>query len=240
MTSGAEGPRSQGSAARVLVVDDEPGERYLVGQYLRREGYLVEEAADGAQALQRVRRNLVDLALVDIMMPGMDGFELVRALRALSDMPIIFVTARGEEHQRVAGLELGADDYVVKPFSTAELVARVRAHLRRRQGLLGEDDRDDKPGVLVAGGITVSRGERRCYVHGETVELTRREFDLLVELLDQPGRVRTRRQLLAAAWGHTYLGEKTVDVHLASLRRKLGDELRVTALRGVGYRVEPT
>ena len=240
MSSGAECPRLRGQPARVLVVDDEAAERYLVGQYLRQEGYLVEEAVDGTQALECVRRCPVDLALVDVMMPGVDGFEFVRSLRGSSDIPVIFVTARGEETQRVAGLELGADDYVVKPFSPAELVARVRAHLRRSQGLLGGDDEKGEQAVLSAAGISVSRDERRCYLHGETVELTRREFDLLVELIDHPGQVRTRGQLLAAAWGETFLGEKTVDVHLAALRRKLGDELRVTALRGVGYRLEPT
>lgn len=232
-----EGAGAHVSDTRILIVDDESGERFLLRQYLGQEGYAVVEAADGAQALECVRRHPVDLALVDVMMPGLGGFELVRALRTKSDIPIIFVTARGEESQRVAGLELGADDYVVKPFSAAELVARVRAQLRRRHGLLGADD---EPDVLSTGQITLSRAERRCYLRGQPVEVTRREFDLLAELLDQPGRVRTREQLLAAAWGETYLGVRTVDVHIAALRRKLGDDLQVTALRGVGYRLEPT
>lgn len=229
--------RSQSDRTRILVVDDEPGERYLLRQYLCQEGYEVEEAADGTVALECMRRDRVDLALVDVMMAGIGGFELVRVMRTSSDIPIIFVTARGEETHRVAGLEVGADDYVVKPFSAAELVARVRAQLRRSRGLLGAENEKD---MLSAGDITLSRAERRCFLRGRPVEFTRREFDLLVELLDQPGRVRTREQLLAAAWGDTYLGVRTVDVHIAALRRKLGDELHVTALRGVGYRLEPT
>lgn len=229
-------PRVQDQPARVLVVDDEPGSRYLLTQYLQQEGYVVHEAADGVQALECARGHPIDLALVDVMMPGMDGFDLVRALRAGSDMPIIFVTARGEESQRVAGLELGADDYVVKPFSAVELIARVRAQLRRSQGLLAGGD---ESAVLRLGGISVSLTERRCYLHDQPVELTRREFDLLAALLEQPGRVHSREHLLAAAWGETYLGVRTIDVHIAALRRKLGDEFRVTALRGVGYRTEP-
>lgn len=226
-------------SARIMVVDDEPGERYLIGQYLRQEGYLVEEAADGIQALESIQHHSMDLALVDVMMPGMDGFELVRNLRAHSDIPIIFVTARGEEAQRVAGLELGADDYVIKPFSAIELIARVRAQLRRSQGLLGEQDERDKQDILSSRGITLSKVQRRCYLNGQPVELTRREFDLLAEFLDNPGRVLSRDQLLDAVWGETYLGSRTVDVHIASLRRKLDNELQVTSLRGVGYRLEP-
>ena len=236
MTSDTQVLRPEGHSTRVLVVDDEPGERYLLRQYLCQEGYVVEEAADGAEALECMRLDRVDLALVDVMMPGIGGFEFVRTIRARSDIPIILVTARGEESHRVAGLELGADDYVVKPFSAAELVARVRALLRRSRGLLGAED---APDVVSAGEITLSRAERRCFLRGQPVQFTRREFDLLAELLEQPGRVRTREQLLAAAWGETYLGVRTVDVHIAALRRKLGDEFRVTALRGVGYRLEP-
>ncbi len=225
---------------RILVVDDEAGERYLIGQYLRQEGYLVQEAADGVQALEYIKNNPIDLALVDVMMPEMDGFELVRNLRPHYDIPIIFVTARGEEAQRVAGLELGGDDYVIKPFSAIELIARVRAQLRRRQGLIGEQIEQDKDDILSSRAITLSKLERRCYLYGQPIELTRREFDLLAEFLSNPGRVLTRNQLLDAVWGETYLGSRTVDVHIASLRRKLDEELHVTSLRGVGYRLEPS
>lgn len=220
------------SGARVLVVDDEHALRRLLRLYLEREGYAVLEAADGLDALSALRRGGIDLALVDVMLPGLDGFEVVRRVRAQSGVPIILITARGEEASRVAGLELGADDYVVKPFSAPEVVARVRANLRRARGLVGE------PGPLRHGELEVDEQARRVSVAGEEVELTRREFDLLVALLREPERVHTREALLESVWGSPDFQAKTVDVHIAGLRRKLGDALRLRALRGVGYRLE--
>ena len=219
--------------AQVLVVDDERALRRLLRLYLSKEGFAVAEAENGADALSLLRRGGIDLALVDVMLPEVDGFEVVRRIRQESTIPIILVTARGEETNRVAGLELGADDYVVKPFSAPEVVARVRAQLRRAQGFAAEER------VLRRDGLELDRAERRCLVRGQPVELTRREFDLLATLLEHPGRVYTRGQLLAASWGTTFLSEKTVDVHIAGLRRKLGAAIAITALRGVGYRLEP-
>ncbi len=218
---------------RVLIVDDERSIRRLLASYLEAAGLSVIEAADGEAALGVLRGRDADLALVDVMLPGLDGFEVVRQARVFTDIPILLVTARGEEAQRVAGLELGADDYVVKPFSAPEVVARVRAHLRRRHSAAVVDD------PLHFGALQIDPATRRCLVDGSEIELTRREFDLLLALAEQPGWVLTRTQLLDAAWGTTYVGEKTVDVHLASLRRKLGDSLKVSAVRGIGYRLEP-
>jgi DNA-binding response OmpR family regulator len=217
----------------VLVVDDERTQRYVLRQYLTKEGYDVVEADNGLRGLEVLRAGGIDLALVDVMMPGLDGMDLVRLIRQESDVPIIMVTARGEESSRVAGLDLGADDYVVKPYSMPEVVARVRARLRHGHG-------STPPAVaLRAGAVVLDLDARRCTVNGEAVELTRREFDLLAVLVGQPNRVLTRVQLLEAAWGTTFVTEKTVDVHLNKLRAKLGDAVTVTALRGIGYRLEP-
>ncbi len=222
--------RAPGS--RILVVDDEPALRHLLRAYLAKEGFEVLEAASGEQALSLLRGGGVDLAVVDVMLPELDGFEVVRRIRARSAVPIILLTARGEETNRVAGLELGADDYVVKPFSAPEVVARVRAHLRRVRGF------EETGSVLRAGRVEVDRASRRCTVDGRPVELTRRELDLLLTLIERSGRALTRDQLLDAAWGTTYVSPKTVDVHVAALRRKLGNALHISSLRGVGYRLE--
>jgi len=167
------------------------------------------------------------------MLPGLDGFEVVRRIRQDSTIPIILLTARGEETSRVAGLEVGADDYIVKPFSAPEVVARVRAQLRRSQGFA-----ETREKVFRVGSIEIDPSARRCSVNDEEVELTRREFDLLARLMQAPEKVHTRDELLAMVWGSEYLSPKTVDVHVAKLRRKLGPALTIRALRGVGYRLE--
>jgi DNA-binding response OmpR family regulator len=220
------------SAARVLVVDDEHALRRLLRLYLEKEGYEVLEAGDGLDALSLLRRGGIDLALVDVMLPELDGFEVVRRIRTESGIPIILITARGEEAQRIAGLEIGADDYVVKPFSAPEVVARVRAQLRRARGQFGGHE------PLRIGSVELDEEARRVTVDGREVGLTRREFDLLAALLRDPDRAHTRYALLEQVWGSTYLQPKTVDVHIAGLRRKLGDALEISSLRGVGYRVE--
>jgi two-component system, OmpR family, response regulator ResD len=219
--------------ARVLVVDDEHALRRLLRLYLEREGYAVVEADNGLDALSMLQRNSIDLALVDIMLPELDGFSVLRRIRESSALPIILITARGEETNRVAGLELGADDYVVKPFSAPEVVARVRAQLRRARGLVGAQS------TLRHGAVELDEQARRVTVDGREVELTRREFDLLAALLRAPTRAHTREGLLELVWGSPDYQTKTVDVHIAALRRKLGDALRISALRGVGYRLEP-
>jgi DNA-binding response OmpR family regulator len=221
------------SAARILVVDDEHSLRQLLRLYLEKESYEVIEADDGLDALSLLRRGGIDLALVDVMLPELDGFEVLRRVRTESGIPIILITARGEEAQRIAGLELGADDYVVKPFSAPEVVARVRAQLRRARGHFGAQE------PLRIGPVELDEEARRVTVDREEVGLTRREFDLLAALLRDPDRVHTRDSLLEQVWGSTYLQPKTVDVHVAGLRRKLGEAVQISSLRGVGYRLEP-
>jgi DNA-binding response OmpR family regulator len=220
------------NAARILVVDDELSLRRLMRLYLTKAGFAVEEASTGPEALAALRRGEIDLAIVDVMLPELDGFEVVRQARRDSSIPIILLTARGEEASRVAGLEIGADDYVVKPFLAHEVVARVRAQLRRARGF-GEG-----PDTLRVGVVELDRRSRRCTIRGAAVQLTRREFDLLETLLANPGRAFTRDQLLDAAWESRYVSEKTIDVHIVALRRKFGDALRISTLRGIGYRLE--
>jgi DNA-binding response OmpR family regulator len=221
------------NAGRILVVDDELSLRRLMRLYLGKAGFAVQEASTGSQALAALRRGDIDLAIVDVMLPEVDGFEVVRQARRNSSIPIILLTARGEEASRVAGLEVGADDYVVKPFLAHEVVARVRAQLRRARGF------DADAATLRVGLVELDRRARRCAIGGEGVELTRREFDLLETLLASPGRAFTRDQLLDEVWGSRFVSEKTIDVHIVGLRRKLGSALRISTLRGVGYRLEP-
>ena len=220
------------NTARILVVDDELSLRRLMRLYLTKAGFAVEEASTGPEALTALRRGEIDLAIIDVMLPELDGFEVVRQARRDSSIPIILLTARGEEASRVAGLEIGADDYVVKPFLAHEVVARVRAQLRRARGF------DERTDTLRVGEVELDRRARRCTVRGDAVQLTRREFDLLEAFLASPGRAYTRDQLLNAAWESRYVSEKTVDVHIVALRRKFGDTLRISTLRGIGYRLE--
>lgn len=221
------------SGPRILVVDDESALRSLVRPYLEAEGYEVIDAANGPAALMILEAGDVDLAIVDVMMPGFDGIELVKRVRMASDVPIILLTARREEGERIAGLRLGADDYVTKPFSVPELVARVSAQLRRATASKVVPDES----VLI-GDIEIRPSSRSVLVGGSEVELTRREFDLLMTLARHRNHVISRSDLLREAWPTTFVVEKTVDVHLAGLRRKLGPSLRVTSIRGVGYRLE--
>jgi DNA-binding response OmpR family regulator len=167
------------------------------------------------------------------MLPQMDGFEVVRQARAHSSVPMLFLTAKGEEVHRVAGLELGADDYIVKPFFAQEVVSRVRAHLRRAAGFT------EPRASLISGTVELKITERRCLVSGTEVPLTRREFDLLALLMEHPGQAFSREQLLENVWGSPFFTTKTVDVHISALRRKLGEAVAISAMRGVGYRLEP-
>jgi DNA-binding response OmpR family regulator len=218
---------------RVLIVDDESPLRALVRPYLEADGYDVVEADSGPSALKVIENGNIDLAIVDVMLPGFDGIELVKKVRESHDFPIILLTARREEGDRIAGLRLGADDYVTKPFSVPELVARVSANLRRN---LAASQVTDEP--LVIGDIEIRVAARTVSAQGVEVDLTRREFDLLLALVRHRNRVISRTDLLNEAWPSTYFVEKTIDVHVAGLRKKLGECLNVSSIRGVGYRLE--
>ena len=202
--------------------------------YLTDAGFTVAEAGSGEEAVDQVRRGGIDLVLLDLMLPGMDGYEVCRRLRETSSTPVIMLTARGDEANRITGLELGADDYVTKPFSPVEVVARVKAVMRRVSAP------PDPNRVLRAGPAQLEPSSRRVLLDGREVELTRLEFDLLAELAAHPRVVYTRERLLEKVWGYqSAVGGKTVDVHVANLRRKLGDDIGIVAVRGVGYRLEP-
>jgi DNA-binding response OmpR family regulator len=214
----------------VLIAEDEPAIADLQRLYLARAGYGVHVERDGQQALAQIRRLRPALVILDVGLPGLDGIEVCRRLRAEDDWtPVVFVTARDDEIDRVLGLELGADDYVTKPFSPRELVARVAGVLRRTRGIDGAT-------VLELGDVRLEPSARRVEVAGEEVHLTATEFDLLAMLLRRPGQVFTREQLLATVWGIAdYGGSRTVDVHVAQLRAKLGPRAPIRTHRGVGY-----
>jgi DNA-binding response OmpR family regulator len=218
-------------AGTALVVEDEDSIASLVRSYLERDGFTVVRARTGGEALEELERRPVRVVVLDIGLPDMDGFDVCRSIRTHSAVPILMLTARDEEPDRVSGLELGADDYVTKPFSPRELLARVRAVLRRTETWFDEPE-------LTFGDVVVRRDAREATVAGETVELTSKEFDLLTILLSQPNVVLTRELLLDRVWGLTFPGgTRTVDVHVASLRRKLGRPELVVTVRGVGYKV---
>jgi len=223
---------------KVLVVDDEPEIVRLVRAYLERAGFAVVTAAEGREALAVFRHERPNLVVLDLNLPGMDGLDVCREMRRASDVPIIMLTARLEETDRLIGLELGADDYVVKPFSPREIVARVRAVLRRTEGT------PVRPEVISAGGITLDFTRRTASVNGRPLDLTTMEFDLLAALVEHPGQVFSRQELLDRAQGNAYEGyERTIDVHIKNLRKKLGDDSQdpgfIETVRGVGYRFSP-
>jgi DNA-binding response OmpR family regulator len=215
----------------VLVVEDERVVADLMSLYLRRDGFGVHVEADGAAGLSAVRRLHPVAVVLDVGLPGLDGVEVCRRLRAEQDWtPVLFVTARDDEVERILGLEMGADDYVTKPFSPRELVARVRTVLRRAGGSPGREE------VLTLGVVAVQVDRHRVWVGGTEVALTSTEFDLLAHLLRAPGRVFSREQLLSAVWGYAAsAGTRTVDVHVAQLRAKLGPGSPIRTVRGVGY-----
>jgi DNA-binding response OmpR family regulator len=221
---------------RILVVDDEPGIVDLVSYGLRREGYDVEAATDGEEALRRAREAVYDLIVLDVMLPGVSGMDVCRMLRSEGDVPILILTARDAEVDTVVGLEIGADDYVTKPFSMAELVSRVRAILRRR-----ELDRSAAAGGVVreVGGIRVDLARHEVLVDGEAVGLTPSEYRLLTLLMNEPHRVFTRRQIMQHLWDSAWVAEeRTCDAHISNLRRKLGPAAdRIATVRGVGYKL---
>jgi len=217
---------------RLLVVEDDDGIAEPLVTGLRREGFEVERVADGAAALDAREP---DLVLLDLRLPDMDGYAVARKMRERSRVPIIMVTAKGEEVDRVVGLELGADDYVVKPFALRELVARINAVMRRVSQQEGPQEPDP---VLEVGGLEVDRREHRVRVDGRDIDLTPKEFALLELLASDPGAAIDRRRILEDVWGTRWYGpSKTIDVHVSSLRRKLGDPAWVETVRGVGFRL---
>ncbi|HEX3621422.1 MAG TPA: response regulator transcription factor [Acidimicrobiales bacterium] len=226
---------------RILVVDDDLTVSEVVTRYLEREGFVVDVAYDGAIALERALADPPELVVLDLMIPSLDGFEVCRRLRATAPVPVIMLTARGDEADRIVGLELGADDYVSKPFSPRELTARVKAVLRRAAGPLAPGGTG--PTVLCAGSLEVDTVAHEARREGELVALTAREFDLLVHLMRHPRRAFRREELLEQVWGFAYGDTSTVTVHVRRLREKIeADPARprhVCTVWGVGYRFEP-
>jgi DNA-binding response OmpR family regulator len=222
--------------ATVLVVDDEPIVREVVVRYLAREGHDTLEAADGAAARNEIERSDPDLVVLDVMLPGLDGLELCRWIRRRSELPVIMLTARGDEADRIVGLELGADDYVTKPFSPRELAARVRSVLRRSTAVTPTDEK------LGFGDVELERGTREARKAGTRIRLTAKEFDLLWFLASHPRRVFSRDQLMASVWGYTAAFDTgTVTVHVRRLREKIEDDPSQPAyletVWGIGYRL---
>ena len=225
-------------AERLLLVEDEPSVAEGVAYALGQEGYEVEIAADGKTALDLFEAREFDLVLLDLMLPGLSGWQLLGAFRKQRPVRVIMLTARAEEADRVAGLEMGADDYVTKPFSVRELVARVRAVLRRELKPTGELE---GPGRLSRAGVVLDQARREVTVDGQPVRLSPKEYELLAFLMGQPGRVRSREEILEAVWGtEAYLDERTVDVHIRWLRTKIEADpahpTRLLTVRGSGYK----
>ncbi|MEU3726944.1 response regulator transcription factor [Streptomyces sp. NPDC031705] len=234
MSSSREAP-----PARVLVVDDDPTVSEVVAGYLRRAGFAVEEAADGPAALAAAGRVRPDLVVLDLMLPGLDGLEVCRRLRAAGPVPVIMLTARGDEDDRITGLEVGADDYVTKPFSPRELVLRVTSVLRRSRAA----DRVPVPGRLTGAGLSLDPATHRATRDGRELALTLREFDLLAHFLRHPGRAHGREELMREVWGWDFGDLSTVTVHVRRLRAKVeedpGRPRLIQTVWGVGYRFDP-
>jgi len=218
---------------RILIVDDEENIRDLASLYLEKEGFAVEGAGSGREAIDRFAHTNPALVILDVMMPGMDGFEVCRALRREHDVPILMLTARNEDVDKIVGLELGADDYMTKPFNPRELVARVKAILRR-----SESGRGAKNAIAITN-LSVDKARREVKIDDVMVALRTKEFDLLIAFVENPGIALTRDQLLESVWGYDYAGEtRTVDVHVQHLRTKLvGAKVQIETLRGVGYKL---
>ena len=225
-----------GELRSILVVEDESSIASFVALYLKNAGYGVRTAATGGEALTSVEEDSPALIVLDLMLPDIDGIEVCRRIRATSDVPILMLTARDEDVDKIIGLEVGADDYMTKPFNPRELVARVKSILRRAT----PERRLPESAVLRHGDLTVDAGRREVHVGEEEIQLAPKEFDLLWELLDHRGLVLTRDQLLERVWGYTFAGDtRTVDVHVRQIRRKLGDASPIVTVWGVGYKVSP-
>jgi DNA-binding response OmpR family regulator len=224
------------TAQSVLVVEDEASIASFVSLYLKNAGYSVRTASTGGDALGQVASEAPALIVLDLMLPDIDGIEVCKRIRQRSDVPILMLTARDEDVDRIIGLEVGADDYLTKPFNPRELVARVKSILRRA----APERRDLESAQLRHGDLHIDAGRREVRVGEEEIQLAPKEFDLLWELLDHRGLVLTRDQLLERVWGYTFAGDtRTVDVHVRQLRRKLGDASPIVTVWGVGYKVSP-
>jgi DNA-binding response OmpR family regulator len=218
----------------VLVVEDETSIASFVALYLKNAGYRIQAAGTGREALERVASEKPDLIVLDLMLPDIDGLEVCRRVRQSSDVPILMLTARDEDVDKIIGLEVGADDYLTKPFNPRELVARVKSVLRRSV----PERREVQTKQIKHGDLEIDVGRREVLVSGKEVQLAPKEFDLLWELLDHKGLVLTRDQLLERVWGYTFAGDtRTVDVHVRQLRRKLGEASPIVTVWGVGYKV---
>ncbi|MCH9038408.1 MAG: response regulator transcription factor [Chloroflexi bacterium] len=231
------------SDANVLVVEDEENILEALRYSLEREGYAVHTAVDGEEGLNLARQHSPDLIILDVMLPKMDGFELCRILRSETEVPIIMLTARGEEIDRIVGLEMGADDYVTKPFSTREFMVRIRNMLRRSRHSANAQSTSASGDNIVAGDLEVNLASRVVRRAGAAVEMKPREFDLLALLVKNAGRAFSRDQILQQLWGHDYYGDsRTVDVHVRWLREKIeldpSKPRRLVTVRGVGYRFD--
>jgi DNA-binding response OmpR family regulator len=220
----------------VLVVEDETSIASFVALYLKNAGYGIRTVGTGQEALDTLARERPDLIVLDLMLPDLDGLEVCKRVRQSSDVPILMLTARDEDVDKIIGLEVGADDYLTKPFNPRELVARVKSILRRSV----PERRELQTRQMTHGKLEIDAGRREVKVDGEEVQLAPKEFDLLWELLDHRGVVLTRDQLLERVWGYTFAGDtRTVDVHVRQLRRKLGDASPIVTVWGVGYKVSP-
>jgi DNA-binding response OmpR family regulator len=227
-------------APKILVADDEPNIIKLLRMYLREEGYEVSSARDGREALQRFRADKPDLVLLDLMMPEMGGFEVCTEIRKESDIPVIMLTARTDDVDKIVGLEMGADDYVTKPFNPRELIARVKANLRRRDwDRQGAEEKQDTP--VTVDDVTLDPASRDVVVAGERVRLRQREFDLLAAFMRHPNVALDRERLLSMVWGEDFYGDaRTIDVHVAWLREKLkAARPKIETVWGVGYKFVP-
>jgi len=227
-------------APKILVADDEPNIIKLLRMYLREEGYEVSSARDGREALERFRADKPDLVLLDLMMPEMGGFEVCTEIRKESDIPVIMLTARTDDVDKIVGLEMGADDYITKPFNPRELVARVKANLRRRDwDRQGAEEKADTP--VTVDDITLDPASRDVVVAGDRVRLRQREFDLLAAFMRHPNVALDRERLLSMVWGEDFYGDaRTIDVHVAWLREKLkAAQPKIETVWGVGYKFVP-
>lgn len=220
--------------AQILIVDDDPNIRKLVGHFLIREGFRIVEAANGLEALEKLETIKADLVILDIMMPGMDGWELCRELREHYDLPLLMLTAKGESEQKVKGFELGTDDYLVKPFDPPELIARVKSLLKRYRILSAQ--------TLQIGNLSLNQNNYECKIGDVALMLPLKEFELLFKLASYPYKTFTRDQLIEEIWGYNYEGnERTVDVHINRLRERFPEDqhsFRISTIRGLGYRLE--